>query len=320
MLNHIWLALIGIGILTATGRDIYDLTTNTYGNDIPWIFDAAITPQPDGTKQQLQLRVSAEQRRMHFPHAVWENDNFSIPATLTHHGRNTFSIVFTLTDDIPDIFREMSDASGSKGTLTGNGYFRTDTQTITVSLDPVKFVYLKRITNAAFDSAGVAVQIALGLIGIMALWLGVMKVAEQAGLIAILAHIVKPVTVRLFPDVPHDHPAIGSMLMNISANMLGLGNAATPFGLKAMEELNSINPKAGVATNAMVTFLALNTSCITLIPATAIALRVAAGSADPAIIIGTTFLASLTATIVAVIVSKLLQRVKLFAWDRVEAS
>ncbi|MBE0642814.1 MAG: nucleoside recognition protein [Bacteroidetes bacterium] len=187
------------------------------------------------------------------------------------------------------------------------------------AIDPVSLVYLKKVTNAAFDIAGVAVQIAIGLIGIMALWLGVMKVAEKAGLITHLARFMRPITVRLFPDIPVDHPAVGSMIMNISANMLGLGNAATPFGLKAMEELDELNTKKGVATDSMVTFLALNTSCITLIPATAIAVRAAAGSSDPAIIIGTSFLASLTATIFAVTISKLLARVKMFRWDRSEA-
>lgn len=161
-------------------------------------------------------------------------------------------------------------------------------------------------------------QIAIGLIGIMALWLGVMKVAEKAGLITQLARLVRPLTIRIFPDIPADHPAVGSMIMNISANMLGLGNAATPFGIKAMEELDKLNPKKGVATDSMVTFLALNTSCVTLIPATAIAVRAAAGSSDPAIIIGTSFLASLTATIFAVTISKLLARIKMFRWERSE--
>ena len=135
---------------------------------------------------------------------------------------------------------------------------------------------MKEVTNSAIDYAGKAVNIAIGLIGIMALWLGIMKIAEQAGLISIIAKSVKPITKFLFPDVPHDHPAMGSMIMNISANMLGLGNAATPFGLKAMEELEKINPEKGTATNAMYTFLAVNTAGLTLIPATAIAVRAAA--------------------------------------------
>jgi spore maturation protein A len=138
----------------------------------------------------------------------------------------------------------------------------------------------------------------LGLIGIMALWLGVMKVAEDAGLIKIIARALNPITRRLFPEVPADHPAIGSMVMNISANMLGLGNAATPFGLKAMEELDKLNPTKGTATNSMVTFLAINTAGMTLIPATAIAVRAASGSANPAVIIGTSIFGAFCAVVV----------------------
>ncbi|CAG0905967.1 unnamed protein product [Cyprideis torosa] len=137
---------------------------------------------------------------------------------------------------------------------------------------------MKDVTNSALEYAGIAVEIAIGLIGIMALWLGVMKVAEEAGLIRIIANAMKPLTKFLFPDVPQDHPAMGAMIMNMAANMLGLGNAATPFGLKAMDELDKLNPNKGVATNAMCTFLAVNTAGLTLIPATAIAIRAAAGS------------------------------------------
>ena len=142
----------------------------------------------------------------------------------------------------------------------------------------------------------------------MALWLGVMKVAEEAGLIAIIANWLKPVTTRLFPDVPADHPAMGSMIMNISANMLGLGNAATPFGLKAMEELDKLNPNKGTATNAMCTFLAINTAGMTLIPATAIAIRAAAGSSEPAIIIGTSLFGAFCATVAGIISVKILEK------------
>jgi spore maturation protein SpmA len=167
---------------------------------------------------------------------------------------------------------------------------------------------LKDVTKAALDYAGTAVNIALGLIGIMALWLGVMKVAEDAGLITLIAKWLKPLMKRLFPDVPADHPAMGSMIMNISANMLGLGNAATPFGLKAMEELDKLNSNKGTATNSMVTFLAINTAGLTLIPATAIAVRAAAGSSDPAIIIGTSIFGAGCATIAGVTAAKVLEK------------
>jgi len=168
------------------------------------------------------------------------------------------------------------------------------------------------VTKQAFKSAETAVEIALSLIGIMTLWLGIMKIAEEAGLVKLLARAISPITRRLFPEIPTDHPAMGSMLLNIAANWLGLSNAATPLGLKAMEELQKLNPKKDTASNAMVMFLGLNTASITLIPATIIGLRVAAGSANPEEIIGTTILASTVATTVAIIATKLLGRLRVF--------
>ncbi len=170
---------------------------------------------------------------------------------------------------------------------------------------------ITEVTKAAFDYAGTAVEIALGLIGIMALWLGIMRIAEEAGMVALLARAVRPVAKRLFPDVPPDHPAMGAMVLNIAANWLGLGNAATPLGLKAMEELQKLNPEKDTATNAMVMFLALNTASITLIPATIIAVRAQLGSADPAEIIGTTIFASTCATTAAVTGTKILEYAQL---------
>lgn len=166
---------------------------------------------------------------------------------------------------------------------------------------------LGRVTSAALDGAGTAVEIAIGLIGIMALWLGVMKVAQEAGIINIIAKLVRPITRWLFPKIPEDHPAIGAMIMNIAANMLGLSNAATPLGLKAMEGLDTLNPNKGEATDDMCTFLVINTSAITLIPATAIAIRASLGSANPQMIIIPSILAASCATIVGVTTVKLIQ-------------
>lgn len=163
---------------------------------------------------------------------------------------------------------------------------------------------IDQVTQAAFDNAKTAVEIAFGLIGIMALWLGIMKIAHEAGFIQILARAIRPVSKRLFPDVPADHPAIGAMLLNISASWLGLGNAATPFGIKAMEELQGINSQKDTASNAMIMFLALNTASITLVPMTMIALRTTLGSKNPAEIIGTTIFASAMATFGAILAVK----------------
>ncbi|HWY51012.1 MAG TPA: nucleoside recognition domain-containing protein [Chthoniobacterales bacterium] len=171
---------------------------------------------------------------------------------------------------------------------------------------------LKDVTGGALDGAKTAVTIALGLIGIMALWLGVMRLAERAGLVQRIAYGLRPLMQRLFPEVPPDHPAMGSMLMNMAANMLGLGNAATPLGLRAMRDLESLNPRPGVASNAMCTFLAINTSSVQLIPATAIAILAAAGSARPTVIVGTAFFATLCAASVAVLSAKFLERLSFF--------
>ncbi len=171
---------------------------------------------------------------------------------------------------------------------------------------------IEAVTQAAIDMAKVAVELSIGLIGIMALWLGVMKIADKAGLMSLIAKVVKPITMRLFPDVPPDHPAMGSIVMNMSANMLGLGNAATPLGLKAMEELQQLNPNKDTASNAMVMFLAINTSSVQLIlPATVVALMGMAASE----IFLTTILATTCSTITAVIMVKWLEKRKRFALE-----
>ena len=169
-----------------------------------------------------------------------------------------------------------------------------------------------KVTEGAMNGARTSVDLALGLIGFMALWLGLMRVAEEAGLVQFIARLVKPVMRRIFPDVPPEHPAMGAMLMNMAANALGLGNAATPLGLKAMKELQTLNEYKNQATNAMATFLAINTSDVTIIPATVIGIRIAADSAAPTEIIGTTIIATSCSTIAAIVSAKLLQRLKAF--------
>jgi spore maturation protein SpmA len=163
-------------------------------------------------------------------------------------------------------------------------------------------------TKASFESAKSAVTLAIGLIGVMALWLGIIKVAEEAGLMKVIARGLRPVMVRLFPDVPADHPAMSAMIMNFAANILGLGNAATPIGIKAMQELDKLNTEKGTATNAMCLFLAINTSAITLLPLGVITVRSSAGAANPASIFLPTLLTTCFSTCVAIVAAKLLQR------------
>ncbi len=168
------------------------------------------------------------------------------------------------------------------------------------------------VGKAALDSAKSAVELAIGLVGYIALFLGLMKVVEEAGGLRFMARLIQPVLVRLFPDVPPDHPAMGAMVMNLAANALGLGNAATPFGLKAMKELNELNAEKGTATNAMVLFLAINTSGLALLPTGIIGLRALNGSADPAAIFPTTLMATGISTACGIIGAILLSRLPFF--------
>jgi len=175
---------------------------------------------------------------------------------------------------------------------------------------------LKDVADGAVKGAETAVTIALGLIGVMSVWLGVMRLAERSGFIHVLSRSLRPVLRRLFPDVPVEHPAMGSMVMNIAANMLGLLNAATPLGLRAMRDLERLNPHPGTATNAMCTFLAINTGSVQLIPITAIAILAAAGSKSPYAIVGTSLIATCFSSAAGLIAVKAFEKLRWF--DRAE--
>jgi spore maturation protein A len=164
------------------------------------------------------------------------------------------------------------------------------------------------VTRGAVESATTAVQIAIGLVGIMTLWLGMMRVAEASGLVSLVGRALSPLLRLLFPEVPPGHPAAGSIVLALAANMLGLNNAATPLGIKAMEELQTLNPDKETATNSMVTLMAVTTSGVQLIPATMIGVLAAAGSANPTAIIAPTIIATFIGTVAAVVAARLLQR------------
>src|SRR3954469_18798754 len=164
------------------------------------------------------------------------------------------------------------------------------------------------VNKAAVDSAAAAVQIAIGLVGIMTLWLGMMRVAEAAGLVSLVGRALRPLLRWLFPDVPPAHPAAGAIVLALAANMLGLNNAATPLGIKAMEELQTLNPDKDTATNAMVTLMAVTTAGVQLIPASMIGVLAAAGSTNPTAIIAPTIAATFVGTVAAVLAARVLER------------
>ena len=162
------------------------------------------------------------------------------------------------------------------------------------------------VTKAAVDSAQEAVNLSIRLLGAMCLWTGLMKIADRSGFVNAIARLVRPLMQFLFPEVPRSHPAMGAMVMNLVANLFGLGNAATPLGLKAMNELQQLNPRKDTATHAMSMFLVLNTSVLQLVPATVIAIRSAAGSANPTEIIITIWVATLCACLTGILAVRLL--------------
>lgn len=178
---------------------------------------------------------------------------------------------------------------------------------------------IDEVVRAVTDSAKLGFEVAIGLTGIMALWLGIMSIATESGLVSLLGKALKPILRRLFPDIPVEHPAMGAMVMNIAANMLGLANAATPFGLQAMKELQTLNKHMTVATNSMCTFLAINTSSVQLIPATAIAFLAANGSTNPSSVIFSSLIATSVSTIVAIIAVRQFATFKRFQIERADS-
>lgn len=314
MLNYVWIALLFLGIGTALTSDISDKVKDKYKNgdeiNVQLIFNEKFSS--DEQKSYNTQIVIPKNDFNNFYKSEIANDvkqtaNFSI-----NPKKNKSSLFLKVDKTSPEIWQQMAKVNGAEDDLSGSikisKIINDTTANAQILFEEISFGRMKNVTNSALDYAKTAVNIALGLIGIMALWLGVMKVAEEAGLINIIAKSVRPITKFLFPEVPQDHPAVGAMIMNISANMLGLGNAATPFGLKAMEELDKLNPEKGTATNAMCTFLAVNTAGLTLIPATAIAVRASAGSSDPAIIIGTSIFGAGCATLVGITAAKILEK------------
>ena len=323
MLNYIWLALIVIGILVAVRSDWQDLSTGKYHNDVEDSVSIQLSdPAATSLKPTISYPCSVAFTSSGDAFKLVDESGAPVPiqpqrAELIPANNNTGVLHIFVDEKAPAIWMERFKAQKTSDFLVGRVRWENiEGQKISnprAKFDPVKFVKLNAVTNdGILRYAKTAVELAIGLIGIMALWLGVMRIAEQSGLVAKLASALKPITTRLFPDVPADHPAMGAMVMNISANMLGLANAATPLGLKAMEELNKLNKKLGTATDAMCTFLVINTSNVQLIPATAIAIRAAAGSANPTEILGPVIVTTFLTLIIGVTTAKLLARLPIY--------
>lgn len=293
MLNYIWGGMIILAFVFALFQDLRDEYTGRWNND-------ELTPIQ--TITPLAENVQQGNYRFRFEGI---SDTLSVSAIRKD---GAIELAIPAESRLPDSWEEKRGyLAGEKA--DGRSYLRasivnTGDQT-TLSLPPVQWVKMNAITTAAIDMAGTAVSLSIGLIGVMAFWLGLMQIGYKSGLINGMNRIVAPIMRRLFPDVPDDHPAMSAISMNMAANVLGLGNAATPLGIKAMEELQKLNPEKEKATNAMCMFLAINTSSVQLLPPATLVALMGVGTNELMIPI---ILATLCSTIVAITAGKWFSR------------
>ncbi len=309
MLNYIWAGLLILSLVFALITDFSALSQDTYRNKqpLPVTLNFPAGYQPDARRMPVEVQIDPGTYQQFYN--VESRPAASLTGVLiqSEDGRE---VRFAKDASLPEPLQTIRSFTGKRdnqllaavGALPDSAGAMVAT---TITFRPVQFVKMNAISEAAFDFAETAVSIALSLIGILALWLGLLKIAEASGLINTLVRIVQPVLRPIFPEIPKDHPAMGLIALNITANMLGLGNAATPLGIKAMEELQTLNPDQETATNSMVTLLALDTGSVQLVPP---ALLVAVMGLQVNQLIFAIILATLVSTSVGVIAAKLLQR------------
>lgn len=270
MLNYIWAGLIIMSLGFALVNDVRDLRRDTYRNDTPLPVSLVFPAGYDPLVRQVPVtvRVDSASWAAHFGASLAVNSSYPGQLIQTQLGRELrFARDATLPEPLATIRLTISerdnDLRGPVAFVAGAG----DTLVAAaVTFAAVRFVKVSAISRAAIDFAKTAVTLALGLIGVMALWLGMLQIADRAGLIKLIVRISEPLIRPLFPEIPRGHPALGHIVLNLSANVLGLGNAATPMGIKAMESLQELNPKKDTATNSMVMLLAMNTASVQLVP------------------------------------------------------
>ena len=286
MLNYIWAALIVSSFLFAGVHDVRDLARDSYRNGEPLPVELAFPEgyDPDARSVPVEIRVGPSAYADFYGTDAPEVARWSGTLRQSADGR---VLRFAADADLPEPLATIGEVSQSRdgelqgtltrfeapagttsGAATGDGPPQDSgvTADAAVRFEPVRFVKMNAIARAALDFAETAAEIALGLIGVLALFLGLLKIGEEAGVIHAVVRVVRPVLRPLFPGVPDDHPALGMIALNMAANVFGLGNAATPFGIKAMEELQELNPSDDTATDDMVMLLAINTASVQLVP------------------------------------------------------
>ena len=272
MLNYIWSALLVASLVFALGYDVRDLSNDTYRNGQALPVDIVVPGDylPDARTVDVTVQIDpAEYQAFYGTDTAPAQTSWEGTLLQTAEGRQLrFESDVSLPEPLATIrTQSQSNEGGLQGTLDSFGPpAGTTTLPATLRFEQVRFVKMNAISQAALDFATTAAEIALGLIGVLALFLGLLKIAEEAGIIHSLVRVVRPVLRPLFPEIPEDHPALGMIALNLTANVFGLGNAATPFGIKAMEELQELNPTDDTATNSMVMLLAINTASVQIMP------------------------------------------------------
>lgn len=268
MLNYIWAGLIILSLGFALVADIGDLRQDTYRNGKPLPVSLAFPAGYDASARRLPVTVRLDSAGLSsfYGQTVVPAASYIGEVVQSREGAE---LHFAKDVNLPEPLATLRSMTSERDNdLRGRLAFTPGDSTAqgTVLLPPVRFVKLTAISKAAIDTAKTAVTLALGLVGVIALWLGMLRIAEKSGLIAVIVRIAEPVLRPLFPEIPRGHPAMGMIVLNLSANVLGLGNAATPMGIKAMEELQKLNPVKDTATNSMVMLLAINTASVQVVP------------------------------------------------------
>ncbi len=269
MLNYIWAGLIISAFVFALGYDVRDITGDRYRNGHPLPVELAFPEGYDSAARRVpvEIRIHPRQYTSFYRTEQVPSSSYTGYLLQTHEGTQ---LRFGAGAKFPEPLATIGKVSKSReeelqGRLVGLKPAPA-AATAGVVFEPVRFVRLNAIAAAALDFAKTGAEIALGLVGVLALFLGLLKIAEDSGIVFALVRLVRPVLRPLFPEVPPDHPALGMIALNLTATVFGLGNAATPFGIKAMEELQKLNPSEDTATNSMVMLLAINTAGVQLVP------------------------------------------------------
>jgi spore maturation protein A len=276
MLNYIWASLIFLSLVFALGNDVSDIAHDNYRNNAPLPVHLSFPQGYDPAARSVPVVIQLDPAE----YARFYHTDVKPAASYTGYLRQTkdgAQLRFDTAAALPAPLKTIATVSQSRdkelqGRLVGFHHIEpaqgtiAPTATVSVVFEPVRFLKLNAISAAAIDFAKTGAELALSLIGVLSLFLGMLKIAEHSGVIFSLVKIVQPVLRPLFPEIPKDHPALGMIALNLTANIFGLGNAATPFGIKAMEELQTLNPTKDTATNPMVMLLAINTASVQLMP------------------------------------------------------